>query len=102
MRTRPTSDEQRDRLIFYPVAVIGGLFCLSLFVTIAAIFGDPDAPVNRWINHNSGTILLAETGILMVIGLLAMWFDRVNTLRKQRESAATSDENDSFPYQEES
>lgn len=36
-----------ERLVFYPVAVVAGLFVLTILMTVASAFGDPDAPVNH-------------------------------------------------------
>lgn len=78
---------RRDRAVFYPVAAVGLLFCMSIFICIAAAFGDPDVPVNRWINRNFTSILLAEAGLLFVAGFAAMTIDRLYTLRERKAAA---------------
>ena len=83
----PTPSERRDRLVFYPVAVVGGVFCMTIFVSIAVMFGDNRAPVNQWINTHINSILVYEAAILIAISLAAMTIDRLRTLAAQRRSA---------------
>ncbi|WP_437227574.1 hypothetical protein SH661x_000444 [Planctomicrobium sp. SH661] len=80
-----TPDERRDRLVFYPVAVAGGIFCITVLMTIAAAFGDSQAPVTRWLNRNATGLLLWETAALVLTAVLAMGIDRVRTLRRLRK-----------------
>ena len=72
-----------DRAIFYPVAAVGGLFCVTILICIAAALGDPLAPVNQWINQRVTGILLGETLLLVTVGVGAMTADRVRTIRQQ-------------------
>jgi len=84
-----------DRAIFYPVAFVGAIFCMSIFVIIAATFGDADNPVNEWVNKNATQILLWETLLLVTVSIGAMTYDRVRTVRRmQTMNDDTKDEND--------
>lgn len=73
---------RRDRMTFYPVVLMSTIFCVSIFIVIAATFGDPLNPVNKWINRNANAFLLGETVLLMVSVLVAMTLDRMRTLRR--------------------
>jgi len=84
-----TPDERRDRLVFYPVAVVGGLFCLTVLMTIAATFGDPQAPMARWLNRHGTPLLLWETALLVTVSVLAMVIDRVRTLQRLKKNRST-------------
>lgn len=84
------------RSYFWPVSFLGGLFCVSIFAWIAAGFGDPQAPVNRWIDRYGLIVILVETFAVVIAGLLAMALDRsatlaklaeLKTLREQQQSA---------------
>jgi len=88
-----TPDEKRDRLVFYPVAVVAGIFCLTVFMTIAAVFGDPQAPFTRWMNRNATPLLLWETALLVTIGILAMTIDRLRTLQRIRREQSSCHSN---------
>jgi len=89
-----TPDERRDRWVFYPVAVVGGLFCVTVLMTIAAAFGDPQAPVAKWLNRNATPLLLWETALLVTIGILAMTIDRFRTLKKKQRDASNPPRNE--------
>lgn len=80
----PTPEERTDRLVFYPVAAVGGAFAVTVLMTIAAAFGDPQAPANQWFNRHATPLLLWETALLVVVSVLAMVIDRVRTLRRMR------------------
>lgn len=97
MLPAPTPEEQRDRLVFYPVAVVGGVFCVTVLMTIAAAFGDPQAPVAKWLNRNATPLLLWETALLVTISVLAMTIDRVRTLRKRNHSTGESTQDPDRP-----
>lgn len=77
----------RDRLVFYPVAVMGGVFCITVFLAVAATFGDPAHPLHDLINRFGTPVLLIEAGLLVVVGLLAMTVDRVLTLRRRSQNS---------------
>jgi hypothetical protein len=83
-QTPPTSETQRDRLVFYPVAGAGFVFCLTVLSIIASAFADPQAPVARWLNAHAISLMLWEAALVVVISVLAMVIDRVRTLRKRQ------------------
>jgi hypothetical protein len=98
MMNQPTStSDRRDRLVFYPVAVVGGLFCLSIFICIAATFGDPEVPVNRWINRHFSMILLGEAVLLVVVCIGAMTIDRLRFLHQQDSESPAGTRNEAAP-----
>lgn len=80
-----TQDERRDRFVFYPVAIVGALFCLTVFMSIAAAFGDQQGPMAKWMNQHGTGLLLWETALLVVVGFIAMTIDRLRTLKRLRE-----------------
>lgn len=89
MSKSPAQDAFRDRLVFYPVAAMGALFCISVFaVTTAAVVGDPAVPLTRWLMRYGNALLLIEAGLLVATGLSAMTIDRLRTLRRLRSAAA--------------
>lgn len=85
-----TPDERRDRLVFYPVAIVGGLFCLTVLMTIAAAFGDAQSPATKWLNQNATPLLLWETAVLAAVSLMAMAIDRTRTLRRLKQAKSAS------------
>ncbi|TWT49899.1 hypothetical protein KOR42_38510 [Thalassoglobus neptunius] len=85
-----TDEVKRDRLTFYPVIVVSAIFCISIFIVIAATFGDQLNPANRWINRNANSVLIIETVVLVIVTLGAMTIDRVRTLKKLSQTKSSS------------
>ncbi len=75
-------DVRRERMTFYPVIVMSTIFCISIFIVIAATFGDQEVTVNRWVNKNANFILIVETVLLMISAIGAMTVDRLRTLKR--------------------
>jgi|GEM_PF-2250062 hypothetical protein len=79
-----------ERLVFYPVAVVAGLFVLTILMTVAGSFGDPNAPLNRWLNRNATSLILGETGLLACVAIGSMTIDRIKTIRRRKRNQLTS------------
>ena len=62
---------------------------------VVATKGDPDAPVNQFLNTHAGSFIAWEVGGILLMGLLAMIIDRRQTLRKLRAESHESGELDS-------
>lgn len=75
-------DVRRERITFYPVIILSAIFCVSIFIVIAATFGDRNLPVNKWVNKNANWILIVETILLVIAAIGAMTADRIRTLRR--------------------
>ena len=73
-RTRPT-------LLFRLVVPATVIFILTVLALIASLFGDPDAPVARWLDTHGNQLLLWEFVGVIVLSFLAMAVDRWRTLR---------------------
>lgn len=66
----------KPTLLFKAVGVLAAIFVLTVFVMIAALFSDPELPINLWLNRYSLSLLLGEVLLMMAFGLAAMIFDR--------------------------
>lgn len=86
----PVVAELSERSMFPLVAVVAGLFVLTILILIASAFGDPDAPINRWLNRNATPLILIETAILACVAVGSMMIDRFQTLRRQKRMQQTS------------
>ena len=73
-RTQPT-------LFFKLVIPATVLFIGTILALIACLFGNPDAPVGKWLEANGNTLLIWEFVAVVVLSLLAMTIDRLRTLR---------------------
>lgn len=66
----------KPSLLFRATGMMAALFVLTVFVMVAALFSDPDLPINQWLNHYSLHLLLGEVGLLIALGVSAMVTDR--------------------------
>ena len=73
-RTKPT-------LFFKLVIPATVVFIATILALIACLFGDPDAPVNQWLDANGNSLLFWEFIAVVVLSILAMTIDRIRTLR---------------------
>lgn len=61
-----------------PVTVV---FILTILALIASLFGNPEAPVSKWLDANGNKLLMWEFVAIIFLSLLAMTVDRIRTLR---------------------
>jgi len=87
MASTPTPEEQRDRLVFYPVAIVGTLFCVTVLAFVTATMANSPSPVAGWLRRNGTSVLLWETGALVVVAFGAMTLDRLRTRQLLRDSS---------------
>lgn len=67
---------------FFPlVTVTVGLFIITIFVLIATMFGDPNAPVAQLFAKYGGLMLGIEVVAFLIVGPLALLVDRRQALR---------------------
>lgn len=57
-------------------------FVITVFALVATMFGDPQSPVNRFLDSQGLLVIGVEVGGILISGLLAMALDRWQTLRK--------------------
>lgn len=77
-RTKPS-------LLFRLVVPVTVVFILTILSLIASIFGDPAAPIAKWLDAHGNALLFWEFVAIIVIGIAAMTFDRFRTLRGKDE-----------------
>lgn len=73
-RTKPS-------LLFRMIVPATIVFIMTILILIAVLFGDPDAPISKWLNDNGNHILFFELIAVVVLAFVAMAVDRFNTLR---------------------
>ncbi|MCA9069522.1 MAG: hypothetical protein KDA84_11390 [Planctomycetaceae bacterium] len=56
---------------------------------VAALFGDPQAPIAKFLNAHAGRLIGAEVVVTMITGLGALVVDR---MQSRREESANSSE----------
>jgi hypothetical protein len=57
------------------------VFVITIFALIAILFGDPAAPVAKWLDQNGMRLIIGEMCAILVTGALAMTVDRRQALR---------------------
>src|SRR5690606_7625800 len=73
---------ERSNVFFRLVCGAAVVFVITVLAMIATLFGDPQAPVNRFLDEYASRIIGGEVAATVVFGLLAMTVDRVRTLRQ--------------------
>lgn len=73
--------QTKPALLFRLVVPVTVAFILTILALIACLFGDPNAPVSKWLNEHGNQLLIVEFVAVIVLSLLAMVVDRVRTLR---------------------
>ena len=81
-RTKPT-------VFFRLIVPATVVFILTILSLIATLFGNPEAPVAKWLDANGNRLLFVEFVIVVVLSLLAMVVDRRRTLRGIDEPPVT-------------
>ena len=77
MKTPRTKPSLLFRLIV-PVTIV---FIMTILILIAVLFGNPEAPISKWLHANGNHILFYELIAVVVLSIVAMAVDRFNTLR---------------------
>ena len=71
----------KPSLLFKLVVPATAVFAITVLALIAVVFSDPRAPVAKFLDRHGDTLLLAEFVVVIVLSLLAMTVDRIQTLR---------------------
>lgn len=90
----------RPSLLFKLVVPATGIFSITVLSMIAVLFSDQRAPLAQLLNKHGNTLLAVEFVVVIVLSLLAMTVDRIQTLRQlrhQAESAAAVAVSDEAP-----
>lgn len=68
-------------LLFRLIVPATVVFIMTILALIACLFGNPDAPISKWLNENGNQILAWEFVTVLVLSFVAMAYDRIQTLR---------------------
>jgi hypothetical protein len=76
----------------FPLAAVStAAFIVTIFALVAVMFGDQSAPPVRFLNRHGGTLIAWEAGVTLLLGVLAMAVDRVQSLRRARREGTSAD-----------
>ena len=80
-------DPARPRNLFFPLAVFSSvLFIVTILALVAGVFGDARAPLARLLDRYAGRLVAGEVAAILITGFLALFVDRRQTLRSQKDS----------------
>ena len=67
---------------FFGMALFSAaIFVLTILAMVAAIFGDPRAPVAKFLEAHGGRLIAAEVVATLILGFLALALDRFQSRR---------------------
>ena len=75
----------RPSLLFQLVIPATAVFVVTILSLIAIVFSDPRAPVAQWLHVHGNTLLIGEFVVVIILSILAMVMDRIQTLRQVKE-----------------
>lgn len=67
--------------------VFSGLFIVTILSQVAALFGDPRAPIAQLLDRTAGWLMGGEVAGILLAGFLALVVDRRQTLGASPEAA---------------
>jgi len=82
----------KPTLLFQLVVPATAVFAVTVLSMIAIVFSDPRAPVAQWLDRHGNRLLAAEFVVVIVLSLLAMTADRIQTLRQMRSLKSDTSE----------
>ena len=77
MSNRP----ERVNPFFRFVIVATAVFIITILALVATVFGDPSAPIARFLNEYGGSLIGIEVVVILMLGFIAMAVDRRQILR---------------------
>ena len=84
----------KPSLLFQLVIPATAVFAVTVLSMIAIVFSDPRAPVAQFLDRHGNRLLAAEFAVVIVLSLLAMTVDRIQTLRHMRQQKNDLPESD--------
>ena len=67
---------EKPNVFFHLAAMLTGFFVVTIFASIAVLFGDHRAPAAQFFDRHATTILVGEMFGILLLGTLAMTVDR--------------------------
>lgn len=83
----PMPDPAHRRNPFFRLAAFSSvLFIVTILALVAGVFGDTRAPLAHLLDRYAGRLLAGEVAAILITGFLAMFVDRRQSLRSQKDS----------------
>lgn len=71
----------RISFLFQLTAAAVGLFVVTILALGADLFGNPNAPVAKFLSRYGTHLILAEVALILVLGVAAMRYDKIPPLQ---------------------
>lgn len=81
-----SSNRRKSNPFFAMVLCSASIFVLTILAMVAALLGDPRAPMAKFLDAHAGRLIAAEVIVTLVVGLFALVVDR---WQNRRGSTAT-------------
>jgi hypothetical protein len=87
----------KPSLLFQLVVPATAVFVITILSLIAVVFSDPRAPVAQWLNQHGNKLLVGEFVVVIILSILAMTVDRIQTLRQMKQDGLQQTGNSEIP-----
>ena len=87
----------KPSLLFQLVVPATAVFVVTILSLIAVVFSDPRAPVAQWLNQHGNKLLVGEFVVVIILSILAMTVDRIQTLRQMKQDGLQQTGNSGIP-----
>jgi hypothetical protein len=87
----------KPSLLFQLVVPATAVFVITILSLIAVVFSDPRAPVAQWLNQHGNRLLVGEFVVVIILSILAMTVDRIQTLRQMKQDGLQQTGNSEIP-----
>jgi hypothetical protein len=87
----------KPSLLFQLVVPATAVFVVTILSLIAVVFSDPRAPVAQWLNQHGNKLLVGEFVVVIILSILAMTVDRIQTLRQMKQDGLQQTGNSEIP-----
>lgn len=85
-----TTSRRGPGWLFHVTAGATTAFIITVLAMVATLFGDPEAPINGWINQYGAIVLLVEIVAIGIFGFAAMANDARLTRKEQQLAQANA------------
>lgn len=83
----------KPSLLFQLVIPATAVFVITILSLIAVVFSDPRAPLAQLLNRHGNTLLVGEFVVVIILSILAMAVDRIQTLRQIKQDSLQQKDN---------
>lgn len=68
------------------MAAVSVVFIVTILGLVSTLYGNPEAPVTKWLDENGGRLIGAEILAFVVVSAAALVVDRRQALREYKQT----------------